>query len=105
MNEYRVGCRIVATMLFTIIAYLEVASYLLLLLVAFPLKYLSDEPLCVKILGPIHGALFVAYCFMVIRRSNAEGWTWKRTFGGLFAGILPMGPIRIANRQLSAPSS
>ena len=83
-------------MLFTIIAYLEVSSYLLLLLVAVPLKYFANEPLAVKILGPIHGVLFVAYCFMVIRRSNAEGWTWKRTFWGLFAGILPLGPIKIA---------
>ncbi|MCX6141256.1 MAG: DUF3817 domain-containing protein [Candidatus Kapabacteria bacterium] len=88
-------------MLFTTIAYLEVTSYLLLLLVAVPLKYFANEPMGVKILGPIHGVLFVAYCFMVIRRSNAEDWSWKQTLCGLFAGILPLGPIRIANKSPS----
>ncbi len=82
--------------MFKLIAYAEVTSYLLLLLVAVPLKYLADQPLGVKIIGPIHGVLFVAYCFMVIRRSNEEGWSLKRTMWGLFAGILPLGPIKVS---------
>lgn len=84
--------------MFKLIAYAEVTSYLLLLFVAVPLKYFADQQLGVKILGPIHGVLFVAYCFMVIRRSNAENWSWKQTFWGLFAGILPLGPIRVASK-------
>lgn len=82
--------------MFKIIAYAEVASYLLLLAVAVPLKYLFNQPLGVKILGPIHGVLFVLYCFMVIRRSSAEAWTFRRTAWALFAGILPLGPIGVA---------
>jgi integral membrane protein len=82
--------------MFKLIAYAEVTSYLLLLIVAVPLKYLANEPMGVKILGPIHGVLFVAYCFMIIRKSNAEAWTWKQTLWGLFAGILPLGPVKMA---------
>jgi len=82
--------------MFKIIAYAEVASYLLLLAVAVPLKYLFNQPLGVKILGPIHGVLFVLYCFMVVRRSAAEAWTLRRTAWALFAGILPLGPIGVA---------
>ncbi len=82
--------------MFKLIAYAEVASYLLLLLVAVPMKYIFDQPLGVKIIGPIHGALFVLYCFMVLRRSSDEAWHWKRTAWALFAGILPLGPMGVA---------
>jgi len=81
--------------MFTIIAYAEVISYVLLLAVAVPLKYLGDEPRGVKILGPIHGALVIAYFFMVIHRANAESWPWKRTAWALFAAFLPLGPIGV----------
>lgn len=85
--------------MFKTIAYAEVISYVLLLVVAVPLKYLANDPRGVKILGPIHGVLFVAYCFMVIQRSNAESWPWKRTAWALFASILPLGPIGVAKRK------
>ena len=38
----------------------EAVSYLVLLGLAMPLKYLWQMPLAVKIIGSIHGALFVA---------------------------------------------
>ena len=84
--------------MFTTVAYAEVISYILLLVVAVPLKYLGDDPRGVKVLGPIHGVLFVAYCLMVLRRSNSESWPWKRTLWALFAALLPMGPIGVAKK-------
>ena len=48
---------------FRIIAVLEGWSYVLLLFIAMPLKYMFDMPLFVKYLGWAHGALFVAYMF------------------------------------------
>ncbi len=84
--------------MFKLIAYSEVISYLLLLFVAVPLKYVFDQPMGVKILGPIHGALFVIYCIMVVRKSSAEEWTFKRTAWAVFAGILPLGPIGVAKK-------
>jgi hypothetical protein len=41
--------------MFKTIAYAEVISYILLLVIAVPLKYLANDPRGVKILGPIHG--------------------------------------------------
>lgn len=41
------------------IAFVEGLSYLLLLLVAMPLKYLADLPLAVRIVGSAHGFLFI----------------------------------------------
>lgn len=44
----------------------EGATLLLLMLVAVPLKRLADMPEAVSLLGPIHGAAFVAYVLMVL---------------------------------------
>ena len=85
-------------MLFTIVAYAEVASYLLLLAVAVPLKYLADEPRGVTVIGPIHGALFTLYCALVLSRSSKEQWTFRETARALLAGILPLGPIGVVRK-------
>lgn len=85
-------------MLFTIVSYAEVVSYLLLLAVAVPLKYLANDPRGVKIVGPIHGVLFSLYCVLVLQRSSAERWPLRRTLWALLAGILPLGPIGVAKK-------
>lgn len=82
--------------LFRIVAVAEVISYLLLLVVAVPLKYFADEPAGVRILGPIHGILFVLYILLVVRRSSVERWSFRRTAYALVAGILPLGPLRVS---------
>ncbi|MGN6531837.1 MAG: DUF3817 domain-containing protein, partial [Ginsengibacter sp.] len=43
----------------------EGISFLLLLGVAMPLKYLYDFPVAVKVTGWIHGLLFILYSFAV----------------------------------------
>ena len=40
---------------------IEGISYLVLLLIAMPLKYAANMPLAVRIVGGIHGALFIAF--------------------------------------------
>lgn len=85
-------------MLFTIVAYAEVVSYLVLLAVAVPLKYLADEPRGVALIGPIHGVLFSLYCAMVLWRSSQEQWSLGETGRALLAGILPLGPIGVVRK-------
>lgn len=41
---------------------LDGVSYLILLGIAMPLKYLADLPLAVRIVGMAHGLLFIALC-------------------------------------------
>ena len=52
--------------LFRLITLLEGISYLLLLFVAVPLKYLLGDETYVKLLGMPHGVLFIAYIIFVI---------------------------------------
>ena len=40
-------------------------SYLILLFIAMPLKYIFDMPLAVRIVGSAHGLLFVAYVILL----------------------------------------
>ena len=44
----------------------EAASFLLLLGVAMPMKYMMDMPLAVRIVGMIHGVLFIAFCVALV---------------------------------------
>lgn len=85
-------------MLFTIVAYAEVVSYLVLLAVAVPLKYMAAEPRGVAVVGPIHGVLFSLYCAMVLWRSSQEQWSLGETGRALLAGILPLGPIGVVRK-------
>ena len=52
--------------IFRITAFLEGISYLLLLFVTVPIKYLNGDPQYVKLLGMPHGLLFVAYIVLAI---------------------------------------
>ena len=78
---------------FHIIGILEGISYLLLLGVAMPLKYIWDLPLAVKYTGWAHGLLFVLYLFLALRCYFALNWSLKRLFLAGLASILPFGPF------------
>jgi integral membrane protein len=45
----------------------EAVSYLLLLGVAMPLKYLAGQPRAVSIVGMIHGVLFLVLCWALLQ--------------------------------------
>lgn len=79
--------------MFRLIAIAEGISFLLLLLIAMPLKYMADSPMAVTIVGSIHGFLFVAFIAMawVVKKNHQKSWMW---FGkALFASIIPAGTI------------
>jgi len=86
--------------LFRFIAFLEGLSYLLLLFIATPIKYILDDPSYVKLLGMPHGMLFVAYIGLAIFMSANKKWNLKTTFIILLASILPLGTFYIDKKYL-----
>ena len=48
------------------ISIIEAISYLLLLIIAMPLKYLLGIPEAVQITGMLHGCLFVILLYLVV---------------------------------------
>jgi integral membrane protein len=81
-----------------VIAMIEGVSFLLLLGVAMPLKYLAGIPLAVKIVGSIHGVLFVAFCVALSQAWTERSWPLKRVAMVFVAALLPFGPFVIDRR-------
>jgi integral membrane protein len=79
--------------MFRTVGFLEGASFLVLLGIAMPLKYLADMPLAVKYVGWAHGVLFLAYVAAAFAAADAWNWTIKQRLGSLVAAVLPFGPF------------
>jgi integral membrane protein len=69
----------------------EGISFLILLLVAMPLKYLMGWPLAVKYTGWAHGVLFVVYVAMAYYVKDIRNWPIKRFAIAFLAAWLPLG--------------
>tara|TARA_B110000003_G_scaffold195078_1_gene193805 strand:+ start:1168 stop:1437 length:270 start_codon:yes stop_codon:yes gene_type:complete len=80
---------------FRLISFLEGISYLLLLLVAVPIKYSQGDESYVKMLGMPHGILFIGYIFLAILIQKQMKWNLK-TFGVVaLASVIPFGTFYI----------
>lgn len=76
---------------FKLISWLEGISYILLLFIATPIKYLQGNPEYVKMLGMPHGILFVIYIVLAIMLKYELNWN-NKTFGMVcLLSILPFG--------------
>lgn len=85
-----------------IIGFLEGTSLLLLCFVAVPLKYAAGNPMGSKILGPIHGALFLLFIFNTLSVGVEQNWKFKNTtWKVLLACVIPFGTFYIDRKILS----
>lgn len=57
---------------------LEGISYLVLLFVAMPMKYVLGMPLAVRIAGGAHGVLFVLFLAMLVQAALDREWKLSR---------------------------
>jgi integral membrane protein len=76
----------------------EAISFLLLLSVAMPLKYMAGLPVAVKIAGWLHGLLFLAFCMVLLQTQQVRQWPMRWTAVVLIAALLPFGPFFIDRR-------
>jgi integral membrane protein len=90
---------------FRIISFLEGISYLLLLFIAVPIKYLSNDPQYVKLLGMPHGLLFVTYIVLAIWLKSHFGWKTKTLGVVLLASVIPFGTFYVDRKYLKQPSA
>lgn len=85
---------------FRYIGYLEALSFLALLGIAMPLKYLAGMPLAVRIVGSVHGLLFILYLVAAFSYGDKRGWQGKDYFWAFFAAVIPFGPFLFEKRIL-----
>lgn len=77
----------------------EGVSFLLLMFVAMPLKYVWGLPLAVKYIGWAHGVLFMALGALVLLAMLRTALPFKTAFLVGLAALLPGGPF-FADRLL-----
>lgn len=88
--------------IFKIVAFLEGLSYILLLFIATPIKYIYEDPQYVKMLGMPHGLLFVAYVALAVMLKKDFNWNNKQFTTILLASIIPFGTFYIDRKYLKA---
>ena len=81
-----------------LIGWIEGASFLLLLFVAMPLKYVWGEPLAVRIVGGLHGALWMGFCAVLFDTKKQLGWSLGQALVPFVAAVLPFGPFVVDSR-------
>ena len=84
-----------------LIGMIEGASFVLLLAVAMPLKYLAGKPEAVSVVGMAHGVLFVIFCLALLQAMNAHDWSLRKALRPFVAALIPFGPF-IIDKELKA---
>lgn len=76
---------------FRILAFLEGVSFLTILFVTMPLKYLYQKPEPNKVVGLVHGLLFLLYLVELFQVKVELNWKLKKTFLAALASVVPFG--------------
>ena len=87
---------------FRIIAFLEGVSFILLLFIATPVKYLLENETYVKWLGMPHGLLFVAYLILAYLIKDDMNWKSKEFGVVLLASLIPFGTFYIDRKYFKS---
>ena len=82
------------------VAFFEGASFLALIFIAMPLKYIAEIPLPNKVIGMLHGILTVLYLFALIEFKLNYNVSWKEFIIFLAASLLPFGTFYAEKRWL-----
>jgi integral membrane protein len=81
------------------VGFAEGVSYLVLLGIAMPLKYLADRPEVVTWVGWIHGMLFVLFVAALAHAAALRRWRTPRIAGAFIASLVPFGTF-VLDRHL-----
>jgi len=90
MNQIRV---------FRMTALAEGISFLTLLFIAMPMKYFMGMPEVVRVVGSIHGVLFVLYVGLLAMLHFRQRWSFIFSLYALLASVIPFGTFML-DKQL-----
>lgn len=82
-----------------VVGFIEGLSFLLLLFIAMPLKYMWGNPILVKYVGMGHGILVIAFLAVLFIVCEREKWSLNMFVAGLISAILPFGTF-VYDRKL-----
>lgn len=78
-----------------VLGFIEGVSFVLLVGIGMPMKYVFGMPIFVRVLGPIHGALFVWLCAEIAQAVFGKDWPIRRGAVVFAASLFPLGPFLI----------
>jgi integral membrane protein len=84
---------------FRVVAVAEGISYLVLLLIAMPLKYWGNSPHAVQYVGWAHGLLFVSFMVLLLWVWIKYKWGFGKVILAFIASLLPFGTF-VLDRKL-----
>lgn len=85
--------------------WIEGISWLILLFIGVPMKYAMDNPVMVKVFGPIHGGLFILLMLLAFISWLEKAITMKQGFMVFIASLIPFGPFFIDRRLADKEAS
>lgn len=87
-----------------LVSFVEGLSYLVLVFVAMPMKYVWGNPEPVRIFGMAHGVLFVVFCVALLLVLKAEKLDVRGAAIVFLLSLVPLGflPIESRLKRLSA---
>ncbi len=86
--------------LFKIISILEGTSFLVLLLIAMPIKYIYHIDIYVRVVGMAHGVLFISYILGAFILYNQLKWSTKTLLTIMVCSVIPLGPFYAEKKYL-----
>lgn len=87
---------------FRLVSTLEGWSFLLLLGIAMPLKYIWKLPEMVQVVGMAHGLLFVLYLLLVLQNKLELGWDLRKTLLAMALSVVPFGTFYVVRKMIPA---
>ena len=76
---------------FRIIGFIEGISYLVLLFIAMPLKYMMGVAIATKIVGMTHGILFMIFLVLLMQAAQKHNFSIKDSLIFFVASLIPFG--------------
>ena len=80
---------------------LEGLSFLVLLFIAMPLKYVAHMPMAVRVTGMVHGVLFLGFLYLLFEAATEHDWPLGKSAMAFLASLVPFGPF-VLDRRLAA---
>ncbi|WP_168196417.1 DUF3817 domain-containing protein [Bdellovibrio sp. NC01] len=85
---------------FRFLTFLEGCSLLILMFVAMPARAIMHDPTPVRIMGMIHGILFLMFFYTLLTTAIENKWSLRRLVLALFAASLPFGSFWFDRKYL-----
>ena len=73
------------------IGFAEGISFIILLGIAMPLKYIAGIAAPTRIVGMLHGVFFVGYVLALVHAKIAYNWSIKKSIFAFLVSFLPFG--------------